>query len=658
MQELISKLLSVITMCLFFDSVAIAAGDPCYDVGAAGTCSLFDDVIVQDGAARGLIKVAMKKDIRMDTQFGYYDLKGELKKSEADNTYIYLDSDGKSHIFHFNSLKLPLGIVEKERSSIKKNICKMYGGISASDGNVCYMDGPVEGTDSGWFYSDLKQFGMYPKWHNKTERTVEGTKTTSAVNAHYEFLPEIEYDDFDISEWGFSYDGREIINPDVFQNLQIKDLDSVKDYLRNYVLLKFATAGLVVNRFACASSTIRVQKGFLQYDDFFPCAVQYYDPKKDTKFDVNIGFLFDDVAETKKNTAQAGESMLACAAQGGSGTSKGVCGGFTEDMCNLMYTENGIETKWDPERGGCVMKAQRKHANNQMVKTFAVSAAGVIVGVLTIPVTGGGSTMAIVAIIGGVATVVGTIVSATANVIMDSRFSAALLAANNCLVTECGGIKPSGTSKGIQLGNSSCDCASEAVQKLAEAMIQYEGVFTEQDANAALFLIEALMYAESGTLYSVCLEEIADNVDKSGWQDVAKISDAVALVGVVLSVPTWFHQGASAAATVGDTLKSKFVATTGAKTVLSTLSSIGKLSKIMDKVRKASNTALSGLKNVVNAADKSGKKMNALADKILTIDNGNALMQAWGEVCPSRGFPCGSTVTSFVNDFDSMCGVM
>lgn len=291
---------------------------------------------------------------------------------------------------------------------------------------------------------------------------------------------------------------------------------------------------------------------------------------------------------------------------------------------------------------------------------MTVAAVGVAVGVLTIPATGGGSVMAVVAIIGGVATAIGTVASATAKLIMDSRFSAALLGANKCLITECGGIKYSVDPNVVQVVRpNSCACAREAVQGLAKAMVEYEGVFAEQDAETALFLIEALVSADAGTMYPVCLQEIADGADKSGWQNVAKIGDAVALVGVVLSVPTWFSNAASSAKTVGDTLTNKFnTSANNAQNVLKTVGKTTKITRIADKMRSTANTAVAGLERSLSKISGTGKKLNEFADKLLTADSGKSLVQVWADVCPSTKFPCDATLTKFVADFDNMCGVM
>lgn len=658
MQRIMAKFLSVITMCFFSVSVAAAAGNPCFDVGVGGTCQLFADAVVQDEAARGLIKVAMKSDVR-DAQSDYYELMGNLTKSAADNHYIYLDSDGKSHVFEFKSFDLPAGAVDRERTSVRTAICKMYGGQSAADSGVCYMNTELSGVQSAHLWNDLKQFGMYPEWVPEKEQQVVGNQKT-VVRAHYRFVSEFDADDFDADDWTFSYNGHEVINPNVFADLQIKDLISVKDYLADYTILRFAMSGLAVNNFSCASSTIKVRNGMLSLDDFLPCSVTYHDVDRNMNISVNIGFVFDDAADTKKKTVQAGSAMLACAASGGSASEKGVCAGFDEQMCELLRTKNGVDVEWNLDKGGCVLKAQEKYNSGQTIKNMTVATVGVAVGVLTIPATGGGSAMAVVAIIGGVATAIGMVTSVTANLIMDSRFSAALLGANKCLIAECGGIKHSVDPNVVQVVRpNSCACAREAVQGLAKAMVEYEGVFTEQDAETALFLIEALISADAGTLYPVCLREIADGADKSGWQNVAKIGDAVALVGVVLSVPTWFSHAASSAKTVGDTLTNKFnTSANNAQNVLKTVGQTTKITKIADKMRSTANTAVLGLERLLSKVSGTGKKLNEFTDRLLTADSGKNLVQVWADVCPSTTFPCDATLTKFVADFDNMCGVM
>lgn len=656
MQRLITGFFSVLLVSVSLVFGAFAAGNPCYDVGVAGWCNLFDDIIVQEEAAKGLIKVAMKEDLVDKNSYGYYEMKGTFDKA-ADGQYKYKDSAGAVHVFQFDGFDLPGGIIEKERAAIKLAVCKMYGGQGANNESVCYMDNPLSGVESAYLYNDLQQFGMYPRWVPESTRKVVGNQTT-VVGSHYKFLPEIAYDDFDADDWSFYYGSEEIINPNVFKNLQIRNLESVIDYLSDYVILRFSMAGLLIDRFSCASSTIKIKNNTLAPDDFLPCSVMYYDPEKDMNLSVDFGFLFDDVAETKESVAAAGDAMLACAALGGSGSDKGVCAGFDENMCNALKIENSIDVEWNPDKGGCVMMAQQKYNRNQKIKNMAVATGGIVVGVFTLPVTGGASMIGVVAIIGGVATIIGTVATAVANVVMDANFSAALLGANKCLIDNCGGVIKTDDGYNVQK-TVSCGCATEAVQNLAEAMIKFEGSFTEQNANTALYLMDVLLSAQVGTMQPICVQEIMENIDKSGWQNVANIGNSVALIGVILSVPSWFSGGANNLETVGARLTQNFkVNARNTKKVLLAIGKTNKISKLAAKLKKMSVSTVIALERLVKNNRVAGRQFNAFASKLSTADTAKQVMGIWAGLCPSKAFPCAETLTTFVDAFDNLCGVM
>lgn len=655
MQQLIIRLFSALIVFVGLVSGAFAAGDPCRDVGVAGWCNLFDDITVQEEAAKGLVKAAMKEDLVDKNTSGQYQEKGTFDKV-ADGQYKYKDSAGAVHVFQFESFNLPAGMVESERVAIKSAICKLYGGQSSNSESVCYMNSELPGVESAHLYNDLQQFGMYSRWVPESVRQVVGNRTTT-VKSHYEFSAEFETDDFDSEQWSFVYGGNEIINPNVFSSLQIKDLASVKDYLIDYIMLRFSMAGIAVNNVACASSTIKVKNKFLAPDDFLPCSVTYYAPEKGMMLDANIGFVFDDIAETRQSVSSAGGAMLACNAAGGSATQKGVCAGFTKQMCDTLRVETGVDTEWNTEKGGCILTAQNGYNRQQKVKNFIIAATGIAVGVLTLPLTGGTSAMVVVAIIAGVATIVGTVSSTVANEVMDVRFTAALLGANKCWVENCASVSgDDGTVRSV----SCTKCAPEAAENLVKAMVEYEGTFSDTDAEVAVYLLDLLLGAYKGFMFPICLQEVADNVEKSDWQNVANIGNAVALIGTVLSVPTWFSRATSSTSTIGDKITNSFHSS--AKNLSTTLGAIGKTKRISNLANKMKRTAIASMQALSKGIAKisgRGKKVNVFADKLSTLDGGvnssGNIMKAWNYTCPRRGFPCDKTITNLLSDFDGLC---
>lgn len=60
-------------------------------------------------------------------------------------------------------------------------------------------------------------------------------------------------------------------------------------------------------------------------------------------------------------------------------------------------------------------------------------------------------------------------------------------------------------------------------------------------------------------------------------------------------------------------------------------------------------------KNVMENAE---MQFNAFASKLSTADTAKQVMGVWAELCPSKAFPCAETLTTFVDGFDNLCGVM
>lgn len=59
-----------------------------------------------------------------------------------------------------------------------------------------------------------------------------------------------------------------------------------------------------------------------------------------------------------------------------------------------------------------------------------------------------------------------------------------------------------------------------------------------------------------------------------------------------------------------------------------------------------------------NVMENAGTQFNAFASKLSTADTAKQVMSIWAGICPSNAFPCAETLTTFVDAFDNLCGVM
>jgi hypothetical protein len=243
--------------------------------------------------------------------------------------------------------------------------------------------------------------------------------------------------------------------------------------------------------------------------------------------------------EHNKLTASAGRSGLVCSAQGGSATSKGVCAGFTEDMCLKLQSDFDVDTEWNPEAGGCIMQDSQKNAHRQKTAQISGSVGMFILGVVTLPVSGGASGVFIAAAIGSSLVLISTVTSGTINAVIDQKFTTALMAANSCLINQCGGTITKKTTcdtcpnKGtitrmdvVNKTSADCiSCATTSVRDIIETVITYNGDFAVSNANASAYMIDVLYSVINGTLQPICLEKVATGIETSPWMTIKDISD-------------------------------------------------------------------------------------------------------------------------------------
>lgn len=647
--KIVKKLLSIVCFCMGIQVFALhpvmAAGNPCRDIGVSGECELFKEFIqVQPMVAQQIIRTALNDN---NVTFGDY-----TNKTIGDDTYDVTDSKGAKHTFYFDDLQDSKSL--NVTTSVAGAICLLNGGIPAEKSFIC--NGRILESKLN---KDLETFGMSAKCTDNMNATpyckIIHNKRTGKLR-------------------GFVYKSQEIINPNTFKTMQIVSTDEVQKYLREYTKLSIVSYGLTMTGFQCLSmpQAYIAPDNIAATDDVLACTVSYFDPNTDKTYKQTIDFLFDDMYEHSKLTATAGRSGMICHAQGGSATSKGVCAGFTQDMCNKLQDDFDISTQWDPDAGGCVMTDVKKNAKIQKATSIAGSTGIFILGVVTLPVSGGTSGVAIAAAIGGVVTLISTATSGIVGAVIDHNFTTALLSANNCLIEQelCGGTTTRNNQLSVKNKSSQAciTCATESVQNLIESVMSYNGQFTEDNANTAAFLVDVLYSVISGTLQPICIAEIATNVEQSPLVTVKETADYAMLLGVVLSLGSGIAGKFSKPqlTTVMDKIVGKVKGLQSSKlstAALETLALSGRMERLAVRAKNASSTTYNALKNYKKARAW-GKLTTKAADFVTHMDaeeidnNGTNVYKTWTTYC-GKSFPCDKTIDDFmsVETLNALCDI-
>jgi hypothetical protein len=622
----------------------------CRNVGTSGECTLFKEFIqVQPMVAQELIRLALN-----DTKatFGEY-----TNKTVGDDTYEVTDSSGAKHVFYFDDLQDSKSL--NVTTSAAGAVCLLNGGKTQSRSNLCYGS-----LSESKLNNDLSAFGMSAQCFNNFNS-----------EPYCKIIHKIKTGELR----GFMYQGKQIINPETFKTMQIVSTDEVQRYLSDYTMLSIGSYGLLMRGFKCINIPQTYKTSTTEIDDVLTCTVTYYNPNDNKTYKQTIDFLFDDMYEHSKLTASAGRSGLVCSARGGSATSTGVCAGFTQDMCLKLQSDFDIDTEWNPEAGGCVMQDSQKNARRQKAAQISSSVGMFVLGVVTLPVSGGTSAVFIAAAIGSSIVLISTVTSGTINAVTDHKFTSALMSANSCLINQCGGTRIQTTTcdtcptketiQNLVVANKTSEdcisCATASVRNIIETVITYDGTFAESNANASAYLIDILYSVINGTLQPICLEKIATGIETSPWMTIKDISDTAMLVGTVMSL------GAGVAGkftkpnmtNVMDKIATKVQGLKGAKiniNAFEALAATGRIEKTIDRINKAGTSTFNALKNYKKA--RAWQKLSTKAtDFIKQIDTPAAatptsIYDAWITSCGSQ-FPCNATLDDFmtVEKLNGLC---
>lgn len=622
------RFICTLFMGLFSTNVIAApACDPCHDIGCGGECDFFEsNTQVQPIQAQELIRLALGDS---NVKFGEH-----TNNAVGDDTYVVTDSKGAKHTFWFDDLADSKSAIVQD--SVKAAVCRLNGGIPHEyTPSKCYIS-ILSATELN---NDLRSFAMTAKCHNAT------TSQPAFCNIeHYTASGPLR---------DLTHNGQTIISANTFSDMQIGNITDVINYLKQYTELQLLYKdNLFMKSFACLNNPITYRESTLSsLDDILVCTVKFYDANKDKTFIKTIDFLFDDMYEHAKQSQSAGQAGLICNASGGSTMGNGTCAGFTESMCTELSTKHGIATTWAPAKGGCIMNIVKEEASDQARNKIAIGVGGMTMSILAIPFSSGASTTtavasatAIVAGIAGVVTVIATATAMATSHIIDAKFNAALLGANQCLINIC------------QTSTTTCrECAKDSVKNLIKATIEFDGEYSNTNANAASYLINALStYFLNGTMESVCIANEVKSIEKSDLVTINNVAETAQLIGALFALGT----GATSAVKNAQTLGSKI--STISKSTKTSVAALGILAKTK-KINLLLSKTSAGLKNIqktfkaIQKNEKFIEKFGTLSDTSDALDYGFNVYQTWSTSC-STNVPCDKSINEIINNFDNLCG--
>lgn len=607
------KFICTLFGCLFSaNTIAAQLCNECKTTNATQINLFKDNIQVQPMQATALIRSYFhNKGLNSgDTKFGCYTQKSGWGSDDCFEVTL----NNKRYVFWFDDLS------ESDSDLVNKSVfggaCLIAGGKrDAAQGSNCYIDTSTK-LD---FIKDT--FNM-------------GVQNTGIKNTYTYYI---------LGKIGIStikHNGINIIDPYVFSKLQMGSVSNMHELIEGYSQIQFNKNGLIMDSMKCSHATRS-----LDNDDVVSCAVSYYDPTTNKNSYGFIDFVFDDLYEMIDSTGADGVARLTCKATGGQDTSKGACAGITQKICNDLKKHN-IETEWNPDKGGCIMNAAATQYKWEKAKGYAGTAVAITLGVLAVPVSGGSSLLVITAVVGGVVTIIATIAVDAVQHIIDENFTAALIRANTCSTQTC---------KHSNISPDCRKCAQDSVYELVRTTTEFNGEYSDSDANAASYLIDKLSpIFLDGTMGSICLSASMRSIEQSKLVTTKKIAEGAQLLGAILTLGAGTTNAVKGAQNLGGKIANA--------NAISSLGKTLKASKIMTYIEKYSSTIAKDFQDKAKLLTNKGKNLNKFIDSIGhgfdatdVMGYGSTVYDSWTASCTAE-LPCDKSIDDFINNFDNLCG--
>ncbi len=176
--------------------------------------------------------------------------------------------------------------------------------------------------------------------------------------------------------------------------IQVTNAPNVETYLKQYV----------AERAGVSESSVKCDSGFKTYTGTGCARNGITDFKDDIKTcyvgDNQIDFVFDDINEKWKKTAQGGVQAMSCVVSGGTYSGKR-CVGLGEQQCNVLRQSNLTEcpecraAQWDDKTQTCVLPSSASAQNLQRGINITMIIGGAIAGIVITVASVGTATAAV-----------------------------------------------------------------------------------------------------------------------------------------------------------------------------------------------------------------------------------------------------------------------
>ena len=176
--------------------------------------------------------------------------------------------------------------------------------------------------------------------------------------------------------------------------IQVANAPNVETYLKQYV----------AERAGVSESSVKCDSGFNTYTGDGCARNGITDFKDDIKTcrvgNNQIDFVFDDINEKWKKTAEGGVQGMSCIVTGGTYSGER-CIGLGEQQCNILRQSNLKEcpeckaAKWDAETQSCILPSSKSAQNLQKGVNIGLIVGGAVVGVVITVATVGTATAAV-----------------------------------------------------------------------------------------------------------------------------------------------------------------------------------------------------------------------------------------------------------------------
>lgn len=284
--------------------------------------------------------------------------------------------------FIFDDVKEPTD--QTIKNSIQNAICRMYDAKPTTAG--CAGGGTnVSGTATCWEPSCAADSAKCAKINQSMAKfgyTAEYKNGKCEINFNTISKQEDLKTAYGIDNFVFCH------------GIQVANTPNVESYLKQYV----------AERAGVSETSVKCNSGFNTYTGT-GCTrdgtTDFKDDIKTCRVDNNqIDFVFDDINEKWKKTAQGGVQGMSCIVTGGTFSGKR-CIGLGEQQCNILRQSNLTEcpecraAKWDDETQTCVLPSSASAQNLQRGINITMIVGGAIVGIVITVATVGTATAAV-----------------------------------------------------------------------------------------------------------------------------------------------------------------------------------------------------------------------------------------------------------------------